>query len=276
VSAPSKAVSNVQQILGAVTQRVLVLEGPLDKTIYTKWFQKLAAPGTLFTSKVSLIDVGGKKDALAVLEWFRDHGGNPGRLFGLVDRDEWDAATIAFKTQALPQLRVNGDRHSIESYFCDPTEIGWALSQQQLAALQAQVLAALPERVDHWALFSVTERVKERLIAAEYPGIFHNQYQLPPDPEIRQRLQTWASILDPNAVFAEFDQLRAAAHGLGVQEQCRRAVWAKDFYEQIVYAGANGLQSVQGKSLNDWMIDLADNAPGVPADIAALLQPLLV
>jgi hypothetical protein len=282
VSAPNKAAAAAWKVLGAVHQQVLLLEGPDDVAVYSKWLQRLAAPRTPFTAKVTLVDGGGKLSVLAALEWFRDQGGNPNRLYGLVDRDEWDAATITARTQALSQLRVNPHRHALESYFCDPAEIGPALLAQnaghgpRLPALEAQILGRLPERADPWALFTVTERVKERMNAAQYPGVFHNQYQLPPDADIRQRLQGWATILDADALFAEFDQLRALARALPESNRCRRAVWAADFYQQVVYDGPAGLRSIHQKSHRGWMVDLAEFAPAVPGDIAGFLQPLLV
>jgi hypothetical protein len=282
VSTPSKAAVEAGKILGATHHQVLLLEGPDDVAVYSKWLQRLAAPGTLFTAKVRVVDGGGKLSVLATLEWFRDQGGNPNRLYGLVDRDEWDAPTITTWTQALPQLRVNPHRHALESYFCDPGEIGPAVLAlnpahgPRIPALQAQILGRLPERADHWALFTVTERVKERMNAAQYPGVFRNQYQLPPDTDIRQRLRGWVTILDADALFAEFDQLRAMARALPESDQCRRAVWAADFYQQVVYDGADGLRSLDQKSLRAWMVDLAEFAPAAPGDIAAILQPLLL
>ena len=74
-------------------------------------------------SKVDLISLGGKNEVLNTLAWFRDSEDNPADLFGLVDRDEWDGATIASQIQDLPQLRINPNRHSLESYFCDPREM---------------------------------------------------------------------------------------------------------------------------------------------------------
>jgi hypothetical protein len=275
-------VTTVQAVLAAATQRVLLVEGRADAAVYGRWLKKLAAPGTLYTSKVELVEVEGKRTVLAVLEWFRDHGGNPTRLYGLVDRDEWDPGTIAAQAHALPQLRINPRRHALESYFCDPGEIGPALLAQNAAhaphfpALEAQILRHLPERVDHWALFTTTERAKERMAAAQYPGIFHAQYQVPPDADIQQRLQHWAAILDPNALFVEFDQLRTTARAQLPSDRCRGSVWAKDFYEQVVCGGPDGLQSIDNKSVGDWMIDLAEFAPAVPGDIAAILQPFLL
>ena len=122
----------------------LLVEGPNDKGVYETWLKKLAAPN-LFTTKVVVEAVGGKPAVIAALEWFRDHGGNPGRLFGLVDRDEWDAAAIAAHTAALPQLRVVAGRDCLESYFADPDELEPSLQAEDPGYVAAITrVASLP------------------------------------------------------------------------------------------------------------------------------------
>ena len=54
-------------------------------------------------------------------------------MYGLVDRDEWDVATVNAKVQALQQLLVNPDRHCLESYFAEPGEIAAALHHHNSA-----------------------------------------------------------------------------------------------------------------------------------------------
>lgn len=166
MSTPPKIAIVVQNILGGVPgKRVLLVEGLNDKTIYSAWLKKLAYPNQ-FTAKVVVEEAGGRPAVIAALEWFRDHGGNPGHLFGLVDRDEWDTAAIAAQTAALPQLRVVADRDCLESYFTDPDELEPSLQAEnaayaaQFAAFRTYLEAALPVRTAHWALFMTTERVK--------------------------------------------------------------------------------------------------------------------
>ncbi len=153
----------VQKALNASPgKRILLVEGQNDKLVYEAWLKKLAYPN-LYTNKIIIEEAGGKPAVLAVLVWFRDHGGNPGHLFGLVDRDEWDATSIATQTAALPQLRVVAGRDGLESYFADPDELEPSLQAEnaayagQLAAFRVHLKAALMERVCHWALFMTTE-----------------------------------------------------------------------------------------------------------------------
>ncbi len=83
MSTPPKPIPVVQGVLRRVPgKRVLLVEGPNDKAVYEAWLKKLAAPNS-FTAKVVVEAVDGKRSVLAALEWFRDHGGNPGHLFGL-------------------------------------------------------------------------------------------------------------------------------------------------------------------------------------------------
>ena len=137
--------------------------------------RKLAFPN-VYSAKVEIQAVGGKREVLKVLEWFRDHGGNPGNLFGLVDRDEWSSAIISLQTSTLTQLRVVASRDCLESYFADPDELEPSLLAENVAYtadvsdFRSLLETELPAFVDHWALFSTTERLKERLTSAELSG----------------------------------------------------------------------------------------------------------
>jgi hypothetical protein len=281
MSTPPKPVSEVEKILRALPgKRVLLAEGPNDKAVYEAWLKKLAAPA-LFTAKVVAEHVEGKRAVLAVLEWFRDHGGNPGHLFGLVDRDEWDAATIASQAAALPQLRVVQGRDCLESYFADPEELEPSLRAEnaaypaQFQAFRAHLNAALPTRVAHWALFTTTERIKERMNEAIYPGAFHATVPIPPDADIQNRFQTWAGLVAHPQLFNEFDALRGQVLAAAASAQFRSHVSAKRFFEEVVHPAPEGLQRFRAKSDVTWRLDLAENAPAVPVDIADILRPLL-
>jgi hypothetical protein len=281
MSQPPKSVQAVTSIRIASGKNTLILEGEPDRRVYQIWLGKLAGGDSAALSKVDLVSLGGKNEVLNALAWFRDHGGNPANLFGVVDRDEWDQATISSRANDLPQLRVNPDRHSLESYFCDPTEIRPALKARipglvraRLDAFVTQSRSALADRANHWCLFTVTERLKHRLGEAQFPGVFHDQYVLPSDREVKKRLKTWASIVKAEAIFSEFNQLRAESRLRSEAERFRACVWAKPFYEQIVYGGVSGLQSLKGTSLHTWMIDLSTHMK-VPDDLAPILGECL-
>ena len=281
MSQAPKSVQAVTSIRIASGKNTLILEGEPDRRVYQIWLGKLAGSDSAALSKVDLVSLGGKNEVLNALAWFRDHGDNPDNIIGLVDRDEWDQATISSRTNDLPQLRVNPYRHSLESYFCDPTEIRSALKAQipelvraRLDAFVTQSRSALADRVNHWCLFAVTERLKHRLGEAQFPGVFHEQYVLPSDREVKNRLKTWSSIVKAAGIFSEFDQLRAESRLRSESERFRACVWAKPFYEQIVYGGASGLQSLRSASFHTWMIDLSTHLK-VPDDLAPILGECL-
>ena len=282
MSTPPKPVPQVQTTLGASPgKRILLVEGRNDLSIYEVWLKKLAYPG-FFTTKVVLEAVGGKPAVITALQWFRDHGGNPQNLFGLVDRDEWDAAGVAAQTAALPQLRVVAGRDCLESYFADPDEIEPSLQVEnpayasQFPAFRTYLEAALADWLSHWALYTTTERVKERMNAAIYPGAFHATVPIPPDADIHHQFQVWAGIIAHPQLFNEFDTLRGQAFAASRSIQFRCHISAKRFFEDVIYPTPEGLQRFRAKSDTTWRIDLAENAPVVPADVAAILQPLLV
>ena len=251
MSTPPKPVTRVLSILSAISaSKILLVEGVEDYDVYSRWLKKLLPPGEIVATKVHLEQLEGKPTVLRVLEWFRDHEGNPTNVFGLTDRDEWDTAMVASKRAEFPQLRINVERHSLESYFCDPEEIGPALANldsatfvEHLPVLIAQVVAELPARVDHWSLFTVTERVKHRMIDAQYPGIFHDQFALPDDEQIRDRLRQWSRLMETEKVFQEFSELRDLSRARSQSRRLRSCVWSGPFFDQVVCGGPAGLQS---------------------------------
>lgn len=277
-----KAVLAVQAYLsGSSGRRILLVEGPTDKTIYEIWLKKLASPN-LYTDKVEIRPLAGKREVLKVLEWFRDHGGNPGNLFGLVDRDEWSSAIISLQLSALTQLRVVASRECLESYFADPDELEPALLAENAAYtadisdFRSLLETELPAYVDHWALFSTTERLKERLTSANYPGAFHDTVPIPSDADIQNHFQTWSGLVAHPHLFNEFDALRNQARSESYTDQFRRCISSKLFFDNVVYSAPRGIQRFRNKPLIIWLSDLAENTPKVPDDIAAILQPLLI
>jgi hypothetical protein len=76
-------------------------------------------------------------------------------------------------------------------------------------------------------------------------------------------------------LFGDFEALRAKSQAATASVQFRSHVSAKRFFEEIAHPAPEGLQRFRVKSEIAWRLDLAENAPIVPADIAAILQPLL-
>jgi hypothetical protein len=276
---PDWIVNRADPVLG-IGKRVLAVEGVRDVQIYSGWLQKLAPDGIIADSKVVVVETGGKGPLIDGLKWYRDYGGNPAEVFGLRDRDEWDAAKIASESLRLPQLRVNANRHCLESYFCDPDEIQAAFLAHDgakfsphLVKLQADIRAPLLDWVDHWSLWTTTNRINAEMRGAKFPNLFHHQYKLPPDAEIQQRLTDWSAIVEPIGVFGQFNTLRTATRLRPPNEQFHSCVHAKKFFPVVVYEKA--LRPLDAQDWNEWMQVLATWMPTVPLDIGAILHPLL-
>jgi len=283
MDAPAWIVEKVQPRLDAGVPRILAVEGPDDVKVYAAWLERLAAStGETFSSQVDLVDAGSKRSLLSGLRWLRDHGGDPQTVFGLADRDEWEAATIQQLTQELVRLRVNVHRHCLESYFCDPEEIVATLRHKdgsQYGRHVPELTRAIARRrkdwVCHWCLWVTLQRVAVQLSQdGEFPDVFHGQHPLPSDNTIKQRLRAWSAVIAPKAVFTQFDTLRSASLRLPHKRQFRERVYAKDFYPQVVkpqLLKADGAIQAQ-----DWMVSLAEWSPEVPEDIRSILEPLVL
>jgi hypothetical protein len=271
---------NVRPTLGT-GKTVLAVEGDDDKRIYTAWLQKLTQAGTIVSDKVVVVDAGDKYKVLQRLIWFRDLTRRPsGMLYGLVDRDEWDQQTIVSQTASIPQLLVNPNRHCLESYFSDPTEIEAALRAKNEAKYQsvfpkmaAILQGQLADWVDHWSLWVTTCRISRQLTAEAFPGFFHDQLPLPDDAVIEARLNTWAAVVDHASVLAAFQEQRNEARLKSPSEQFRSYVHAKKFYSRVVIGEV--LQSIERVDSKSWMLKLSKWMDKVPADLAPLLRPLL-
>jgi hypothetical protein len=196
-----------------------------------------------------------------------------------VDRDEWDATTCQAQQAALPNLLLNPERHALESYFCDPDEVFPTIQQRypaaDLARFRQPIDSALPDYVRHWALLTTTDRLKNRMMEIGYPGQFNAQVPPPDDATIKTCFQDWANTLDAVQGFTDFDTLRSTALAEPPTIQFRRCVWAKLFFEQVVIPQLNALTPSNHRKAGDWMIDLAEFSPQVPADLASLLARVL-
>ena len=134
-------------------------------------------------------------------------------------------------------------------------------------------MAALAEWIDHWSLWVTTNRTDGRLRAADYPGCFHDQRPTPSDADILTKFEEWAGIIDPRPFLQRFQQERQLAQVAPMVRKFQSHVYAKDFYPVVVYQG--GLQILEHLKKEDWMINLAEWSPTVPADVVPFLQPLL-
>ncbi|MCY2994429.1 MAG: hypothetical protein NTY19_42160 [Planctomycetota bacterium] len=264
-------VTKAKQAL-SLGKKILFLEGIDDEAVYTKWLEKL---DPLFAARLEIIDCEGQQKVskgLALL-------GNPPNVFGIQDRDEWDSAQIAAMQAAHPRLFVNPDRHTLESYCCDPQEITLALLNQdpatfgpQVNQLTAEITAGLADWVDHGALWTSLMRVQNAMQEAKLPHFFNQIVPIPPDATIRTRMQQWRTIVDDVDMFAAFAALRTHARSQTQSKQLQSCVYAPLFFTAVVLPK---LQQLQPSDERTWKVNLAEWSPNPPPDVVPLLQAVL-
>ncbi|HEV3384771.1 MAG TPA: hypothetical protein VG097_08140 [Gemmata sp.] len=269
MSRPKFHIARAQTILAA-SKRVLFVEGKDDEAVYAKWLFKI---DPLFGNRLGIVVTDGRNDldiSLASL-------GHPIDAFAFRDRDEWDAARISSMQGANPRLLVNPNRHSIESYFCDPDELVTVLLAQDAAkygpsetTLRAALSAPLADWVDHWSMWTTAMRLQSDMVSVGYSSYFHDILPLPPDPDVQSRLDSWSQLADSSRVWTSFLALRADERTKPTSEKHRSCVHGKKFWEQVVLPA---LRTVENRG--DWLIDLADWS-SIPPDLEPLLRSVLV
>jgi hypothetical protein len=259
---------------------VLAVEGDDDKDVYMAWLKKLTRRGTIVSDKIVIVSAGDKMKVLEALDWQGAQAPTTPKLYGLVDRDEWDAATLTARRAAYPSLLVNPSRHCLESYFTDPQEIEAALLAKdrqfyrpRMGALRDHIESHRANWVDHWSLWVTMSRVCRKLGEESFPGFFHEQYVLRRDAEIQRRLRVWGAVVSSRTMFNTFVQERTQARGELPSVQLRSWIYAKKFYPIVVVQG--GLNPLGPSDGRGWMLKPAKWSPTVPPDLAPLLKPLL-
>jgi hypothetical protein len=274
------------QTAAAQNKKVLAVEGKSDLAVYREWLEKRL--GSTWANKIQLENAESRPPLLAGLQWLRATN-DPAKdvIFGLADRDEWEPGDVATLKAELPTLLVNETRHSLESYFCVRDELvailqardahtGNAVFTPHLQALRLLLDSARADYVPHWALGCTIQRANERIRNdQQYPVFFRDTCPLPADADIQAKLQAWAAILQPATLFTTFNALRAASLARPHAEQFRSCVEPKLFFGRIVVAGTQGLNAIQQKPVEDWLVELARWSPAMPLDLEAVLTPVL-
>lgn len=268
-------------------RKVLVVEGDDDEIVYRAAVDKVARAKGVLEGQVAVLAAGSKWAVLRGLRWLQDTGWwpakglDPKNLVAIVDRDEWEEPTIAAERKVLRQLRVNGDRHCLESYFCDPEELQQALFSKDKGkyeapwdALHKEVNAQRPMWVPHWALWVTLHRAAAKLTQElEFPKAVLNERPLPKDGVIKQQLQEWAKVLDPKALFAAFEQTRDQAMRARHATQVRSRLHAGDFFNQVVLPLLQKCDPAVPPK--DWMVQIVEWWPNLPSDLDGLLDGLV-
>jgi hypothetical protein len=145
-----------------------------------------------------------------------------------------------------------------------------------IPAIKSNLENALADHVPHWALTRVVQRANERVRNdSQYPTYFKGKCPLPTDTDIRLKLAEWSTTLDAKNLFAEFDALRSHAQGRTLEARYRSCVEPKLFFGRIVVSMPDGLNAIKQQECEDWLIELARWSPAMPADLVAVLAPVL-
>lgn len=227
-----------QELIGSQRKRAFLVEGAGDKEAFRILLERFV-PG--WERRWAIAEAGNKSQLQMLLAAEPD-------WVGLVDRDEWDAAVIAKQRLALPNLIIL-PRFCLENYLIDPVALWQAIPlarQQAMAsgesAFRARIESQLPSYRRHGALWRVVTPLwsglralgfKEALASAESVTTAQDDYK------IKRILGEWDALLDPDRIFADFqDQLTNAAAATR-SEQFALWVHGKVFWKQVVNPAMN-------------------------------------
>lgn len=194
---------------------------------------------------------------------------------GVIDHDKWNPDDLAEAGARSPRLLIL-PRFCIESFFCNPDEI-WEtipLAQRERVGddpevLRQPTLAALPDWVAHGAMWRVLRKLYH---AARLPAELERA-PITDETEIRRILERWHESLAPDLVIQQYREELAIANQLEPEQQLRRYVHGKKFYNQVVVQILDGLFS--GKGADDWLQKFQDANMQPPSDLQGTLDQVL-
>lgn len=226
--------------IGSQNKRALIVEGVDDKTVLTILLQKHYPA---WEQHWVIAVAGNKQKVLKVLNveptWI-----------GLVDRDTWDQAEIASKIQTQPNLLVL-PRWCMENYLINPAELWQALPASQTkkltggaTAFAQPIIDKLSAYVRHGVLWQVITPLWSGLRARGFKEALAAESSVTTaqdDGEIRRVLADWDQLLEPQRIFADFQQRLNNVQALSVDEQLNYCVHGKTFWKQVVYPHLNSV-----------------------------------
>lgn len=222
-----------EEKIGNQNKRALIVEGKDDEIALTILLQHHHPD---WEQRWIIAPAGNKRQVQEVLAAEPD-------WIGLVDRDEWDQATINQRTQSLPNLLAL-PRFCIENYLINPAEIWQAIpsKRQEIvdggeAAFTQSILAELPYYLRHGVLWKVVTPLWSGLRALGFKDALaaeHSVSTAQDDAEIRRILGEWDQLLDPERIFSEFQQQLSEVQQLSVAEQLALWVHGKTFWKNVV------------------------------------------
>lgn len=265
----AKKREKIRTDIGVTGRRALVVEGVDDVAALRIWLTRISP---MWESHWVLAEADGKSHVIALAKLQSD-------WVGLVDRDEMSAVEQA-DLATVGNLLVL-PRFCIESYACVPSELWPTVSvahklrhpQSELGFVQfeSQVTSDLPNWRRHAALWNVINPLWRRLRRAGFNNDLLNPVNVYDDVMIKNRLNDWANVLAPNAIFSKFQEELFRVQSLPQDEFVRTTVYAKKFYPVVVHAVLNNYLDQAPE--NERLRDLFKNMP-IPADLDVVWQAM--
>lgn len=225
------------QLIGNSGARVLLVEGPDDVDAY-RIFLDRKFPG--WESKWHIEPAGKKASVVQMAK-------KEVTWLGLVDRDEWTDVEIARQVADCPNLLLL-PRFCLESYLVDPQELWQAFPDKQRAKIaggeaqfRQEVLADLEGWTRHAALWHGVRPLWQQLRGLGFPDAVLNSPPMPDDETLRGKFRAWHDSLDADAILDRVRQLEVQLTAKDHGELCRKWLYAKNFYPQVVHQVLNRL-----------------------------------
>lgn len=260
-----KKIKEVQ--IGNSAKRALIVEGADDVDAFQSFLGK-AYRG--WEQSWVIAEAGKKTEVLAIIR-------KEPNWIGVVDRDEWSAQKIADLETVQANLWFL-PRYCIENYLLVPEELWGALPENQrnkitgdLEKLTQSITNDLARWRCHGVLWSVINPMWEGLRSLGFKEALLDPAIATNETEIKAKLQEWHDYLEPNPIWQSYQDALAQAVQLPVDEQLKRFIHGKYFYEQVVNPLLN--QLLGQKAATERQKAIFRTLP-VPDDLGPLWQKM--
>lgn len=256
-----------EQQIGNSAKRALIVEGADDVDAFQSFLGKVYRD---WEQSWVVAEAGKKTEVLAIIRKEPD-------WIGVVDRDEWSAPKIADLETELTNLWFL-PRYCIENYLLVPEELWGALpgnQQNKIAGGLAQLNQSIANNLDRWrchgVLWSVINPMWEGLRSLGFKEALLDPAIATNEAEIKAKLQEWHDYLEPDQIWQNYQDALTQVVQLPVDEQLKRVIHGKYFYEQMVNPLLN--QLLGQKSVTDRQRAIFRYLP-VPNDLTPLWQKM--
>ena len=213
--------------------KAILVEGSTDKAAFTHFFDKKREN---WNSQFEIIIMGNKNKVCGKLQ-------DPEVAFGIVDKDTWDEEQIAkFERNNGGKLCVL-PRYCLENYLVLPDEIWEALSANQKRTITSDNLLdleSISQNIMGWKKHAAMWKTIAPLRSQLFNSHFENAL-LPKtialdfsDDYVKQQLQVWSDILDPETIFSTFQEESESFRTMDNRAFLKTFVHGKHFYHQEV------------------------------------------